>query len=47
MARIREHPLLTTILVVAALLVLFWIVQPAVFDLGGSVPGSGEGDVAE
>lgn len=47
MAWMREHPLLTTILVGAALLVVFWIAQPALFDLAGSVPGSGEGDVAE
>jgi hypothetical protein len=44
MAWVRGHRLLMTILVVAVLLVLSWVVQYALFDVGGSVPGSGEGE---
>ena len=35
------------VLIVVAVVVLIWIVELALFNTGGTVPGSGEGDILQ
>jgi Tfp pilus assembly protein PilO len=41
---IQKPRLLRTVLIVVAVVIVLWVIGFIVFDMGGTVPGSGEGD---
>jgi len=43
----RPRNILRIVLIVAAVLILIWFVGLILFNIGGTVPGTGEGDILQ
>jgi hypothetical protein len=43
----RPRNILRTVLIVVAVLIVIWFVGLILFNVGGAVPGTGEGDILQ